>query len=103
MGIEMQDTAAAISYYKEKLDFKPGHALQPGQTWLELPGLPSQQVEIVQHSPGTVFELYFSVPDLKRTAAQLKSLQIPAQKKNKALSIQDPDGNRIFFVKVRPN
>jgi catechol 2,3-dioxygenase-like lactoylglutathione lyase family enzyme len=103
MGIEMQDTAAAVAYYKEKLDFKPGHALQPGQTWLELPGLPSQQVEIVQHATGTAFKFYFSVPDLKRTAAQLKSLQIPVQKQNKALWIQDPDGNRIIFVKVRPN
>ena len=52
MGIEMQDTAAAVAYYKEKLDFKPGHALLPGQTWLEHPGLPSQQVEIVQHAPA---------------------------------------------------
>jgi len=103
MGIEMQDTAAAVAYYKEKLDFKPGHALQPGQTWLELPGLPSQQVEIVQHAPGTAFKFYFSVPDLKRTAAQLKSLEIPVQKQNKALWIQDPDGNRIIFVKLRPN
>jgi len=48
----MQDTAAAVAYYKEKLDFKPGHALLPGQTWLEHPGLPSQQVEIVQHAPA---------------------------------------------------
>jgi len=102
MGIEMQDPAAAVAYYKEKLDFKPGHALQPGQTWLELPGLPSQQVEIVQHAPDVAFKMYFSVPDLKRTAAQLKSLNIPVEKKNKALWIQDPDGNRIIFVKVKP-
>jgi catechol 2,3-dioxygenase-like lactoylglutathione lyase family enzyme len=102
MGIEMQDTAAAVTYYKEKLDFKSGHALQPGQTWLELSGLPSQQVEIVQHASGTAFKMYFSVPDLKRTEAQLKSLKIPVQKQNKALWIQDPDGNRIIFVKVKP-
>jgi hypothetical protein len=72
MGIEMQDTAAAVAYYKEKLDFKPGHALLPGQTWLEHPGLPSQQVEIVQQTPGAAFQLYFSVSNLKRTTAQLK-------------------------------
>ena len=102
MGIEMQDPAAAVAYYKEKLNFKPGHALQPGQTWLELPGLPSQQVEIVQRATGTAFKLYFSVSDLKRTAAQLKSLNVPVEKKNKALWIQDPDGNRIIFVKVKP-
>jgi hypothetical protein len=40
---------------------------------------------------------------LKRTAAQLKSLQIPVQKQNKALWIQAPDGYRVFFVKVRVN
>jgi hypothetical protein len=39
---------------------------------------------------------------LKRATAQLKSLQIPEQKQNQALWIQDPDGNRIFFVKARP-
>jgi len=37
MGIEMQDTAAAVAYYKEKLDFKPGHALQPGRRGSNFP------------------------------------------------------------------
>jgi len=48
------------------------------------------------------FRLYLSASNLKRATAQLKSLQIPEQKQNQALWIQDPDGNRIFFVKARP-
>jgi catechol 2,3-dioxygenase-like lactoylglutathione lyase family enzyme len=102
MGIEMQDPAAAIAYYREKLDFKPGRALQPGQLWLELPGESGQQVEIVQHAPDTAFQFFFPVPDLRHTAAQLKSLQIAFQKHKTALWIQDPDGNRIVFVRVKP-
>jgi catechol 2,3-dioxygenase-like lactoylglutathione lyase family enzyme len=103
LGIEMQDPAAARAFYTEKMDFAPGSGYQKEQIWLKLPGSSNQQVELIQHASGTAFEYYFSVASVRRTAAQLKSLQIPIEKRGAMLSIQDPDGNRILFVKARSN
>jgi hypothetical protein len=76
--------------------------LKTSEIWFELPGLPSQQVQIVQHTPGTAFQMYFSVPDLRRAAKQLKALHLTVEKHQNTLAIQDPDGNRIVFVKGKP-
>jgi hypothetical protein len=45
--------------------------------------------------------MFFSVANLRHAEAQLKSLQIPVQKHKSTLWIQDLDGNRIVFVKVK--
>ena len=103
LGIEMQDPVAARIFYTEKMEFAPGTGYQKGQIWLKLPGSSKQQVEIIQHASGTAFEYYFSVASLRRTAAQLKTLQIPFEKRGAMLSIHDPDGNRILFVKALSN
>jgi hypothetical protein len=76
--------------------------LSTGEIWFELPGLPSQQVQIIQHAPSTAFQMYFSVPDLRHTAKQLKALHLAVEKHQNTLTIQDPDGNRIVFVKGKP-
>ena len=36
------------------------------------------------------------------TGAQLKAIHLTVEKHRSALSIQDPDGNRIVFVKAKP-
>jgi catechol 2,3-dioxygenase-like lactoylglutathione lyase family enzyme len=102
IGIEMQDPAAAAAFYEQKLGFVPVPSLDPGKRWLGLPGGVAQQVEMVQHGPGSTLQLFFGVADLRRTAAQLKKLQIPVEKHDSHLSIQDPDGNRIVFLKAKP-
>ena len=102
-GIEMQDAASAATFYKDKLAFTPAPPLLPGQTWLALPGLPSQEVEIVQHAPGSVFHLFLGVPDLRHAEAQLKALDLQVEKQKGMLSIQDPDGNQIVFLKAKPS
>jgi len=103
MGIEMQDPAAARAYYVDKLGFAPAAAPSPSLghdgIWLALPGSSGQRVQLVQHGPSSAFVFYFGVADLRHTAAQLKALQIPVEKKKSTLSIHDPDGNRIVFVK----
>jgi catechol 2,3-dioxygenase-like lactoylglutathione lyase family enzyme len=105
MGIEMQDPAAARAYYVDKLGFTPAEApspsIGPGGIWLALPGHSGQRVEFVQHGPGSAFVFYFGVADLHSAAAQLKALQIEVEKHKSMLSIHDPDGNRIVFVKVK--
>jgi catechol 2,3-dioxygenase-like lactoylglutathione lyase family enzyme len=102
VGIEMQDAAAAREFYERNLSFVPVPRLKTSEIWFELPGLPSQQVQIVQHAPGTAFQMYFSVPDLRRAAKQLKALHLTVEKHQNTLAIQDPDGNRIVFVKGKP-
>jgi catechol 2,3-dioxygenase-like lactoylglutathione lyase family enzyme len=105
MGIEMQDPEAARAYYVGKLGFAPvaapSSSIGPGGIWLALPGPSGQRVEIIQHMADSTFVFYFGVPDLHRAAEQLKALNIPAKKKKSTLSIHDPDGNRIVFVKVK--
>jgi catechol 2,3-dioxygenase-like lactoylglutathione lyase family enzyme len=102
-GIEMQDADSAVTFYKVQLAFTPAPPLAPGQTWLALPGSPGVQVKIVQHAPGSVFQMYFGVADLGHAEAQLKALQIPVEKQKGMLSIHDPDGNQIIFVKTKPS
>jgi len=100
-GIEMQDADSAVTFYKVQLAFTPAPALAPGQIWLALPGPPSQEVKIVQHAPGSVFQMFFGVADLGHAESQLKALQIPVEKQKGMLSIHDPDGNQIIFVKTK--
>ena len=102
VGIEMQDAATAREFYERNLSFVPVPRLSTGEIWFELPGLPSQQVQIIQHAPSTAFIMYFSVADLRQAEKQLKALQLTVEKHKKTLAIQDPDGNRILFVKGKP-
>jgi len=102
VGIAMQDPAAAVTYYKQKLRFGAAQGWDPGQNWLSLPGTPRQLVEIEQQAPGVVFQLYFSVPDLRRAEKQLKTLGMTVVKQKVGLAVSDPDGNRIVFVKANP-
>jgi hypothetical protein len=53
-----------------------------------------------QQAPGAAFQLFLLAPDLRRAAAELKSRHIATGMHRKSLSIQDPDGNRIVFLKA---
>jgi catechol 2,3-dioxygenase-like lactoylglutathione lyase family enzyme len=99
VGIAVQDTAAARTFYEEKLGFTAAPALAPNQIGLRLPGASDQRVEIVQQTPGAAFQVFFTVDDLRQAAKQLKAVQIPVEKQKTMVSIEDPDGNRIVFVK----
>lgn len=108
LGIEMNDPSAAESFYEEKLGFRrSSHLLEHGVIALDLPGEPNLnegskgQLEILQHTSGSTFRFLLAVPDLKRAGAQLKTLGIPVEKSKSLLSITDPDGNHIVFVKGR--
>lgn len=108
LSLEMEDTGAAQNFYEQKLGFTPPHhgfglgsGLEPGVIALKLPGQSGQEVEITQRAAGSAFRLFFAVSDLGRTAARLRALQLPVEKHKSALSLVDPDGNRIVFVKVK--
>jgi catechol 2,3-dioxygenase-like lactoylglutathione lyase family enzyme len=102
LAIEMQDPSAAATFYEQKLGFQPAsHPPKRGLPALDLPGQSGAQIEFLPPSSGSSFRLLFSVPDLRRTAGQLKALQLPYLKDKSGLSIRDPDGNTIVFVKVK--
>jgi catechol 2,3-dioxygenase-like lactoylglutathione lyase family enzyme len=99
VGIEMQYTAAAQTFYEKELAFKRNLDFDPRQIWLDLPGQSGQLLEIIQHTPGSAFQLFFGISDLQRTAKQLEALHLKIEKRKNTLSISDPDGNRLVFIK----
>jgi catechol 2,3-dioxygenase-like lactoylglutathione lyase family enzyme len=102
LGIEMQSPAEAKAFYETKLGFPPAlHPWEAGFEALGIAGELGEQIEFVPQSPGSTFRLIFSVPDLSRTAAQLKALRLSVVKRKSELSVQDPDGNTIVFVKTK--
>jgi hypothetical protein len=97
-SLAMEDEPAAGGFYSQKLGFQPLHRFfESGLIALRLPGSSHQVVQITP--AGSAFKIFFSVPDLKRAAAQLNTLHLSVQKQGSTLTIQDPDGNRIVFVK----
>lgn len=102
-GLVMQDPAAARAFYLNKLAFTPAKPILDGEIGLKLPGDSGEQIEIYPRSTQSSFELFFAVPSLRETAAQLKTLGIPTlpHPEKKTLSIQDPDGNLLIFVASR--
>jgi catechol 2,3-dioxygenase-like lactoylglutathione lyase family enzyme len=98
VSVAMEDPLAAEAFYRQKLGFQPlQRFFEPGRMALQLPG-PSRQV--VQISPaGSPLQIFFSVSDLGHTADQLNALHLSVEKQKSMLTVQDPDGNRIVFVK----
>lgn len=105
VGIPFANLAAAQSFYVDKLSFRgTSHPLEAGVAALALPGTPDEQIELLPPSAATSkslpFHLIFSVPSLRQTAVQLRTLGFTAKKRGKTLTIQDPDGDAIVFVEV---
>jgi catechol 2,3-dioxygenase-like lactoylglutathione lyase family enzyme len=97
MGLRMEDPVPARAFYEQMLGFHESrNALEPGLIPLLLPGTSGQMVEI---TPGAD-QILFSVPSVRRAAAQLNAMHIAFQKQNSMLMVQDPDGNRLVFLTI---
>ncbi len=98
-SLRMEDPVAARAFYEQMLGFHESrNPLEPGLIPLLLPGTSGQVVEI---TPG-VDQILFSVDSLRHAAAQLNALHVAFQKQGSMLTIQDPDGNRIVFLTIKP-
>jgi hypothetical protein len=97
-SLAMENELAAGEFYRQKLGFQPlQRFFEPGLMALRLSG-PSRQA--VQITPaGSACKIFFSVSDLESAASLLKTLHLPVEKQESMLTIQDPDGNRLVFVK----
>jgi catechol 2,3-dioxygenase-like lactoylglutathione lyase family enzyme len=97
-SLAMKDEIAAEEFYRQKLGFQPlQRFFEPGLMALQLPGPSRQAVQITR--AGSAFKIFFVVSDLEGAAALLNALHVSVEKQQSVLTIQDPDGNRIVFVK----
>jgi catechol-2,3-dioxygenase len=97
VNLRMEDPVVARAFYEQKLGFHESrNVIETDLIPLLMPGSSGQVVVV---SPG-VFQLLLAVPSLHKTAAQLKALQIPFEKKKSMLIIKDPDDNQVAFLSV---
>jgi catechol 2,3-dioxygenase-like lactoylglutathione lyase family enzyme len=98
VGLRMEDTVAARSFYEQNLGFHEApKPLEPGVIPLLLPG-DSGEIILITPNPD---EILFSVESLRHTASQLAALNIPLQKQSSTITIQDPDGVRLVFATTK--
>jgi catechol 2,3-dioxygenase-like lactoylglutathione lyase family enzyme len=106
VGLGMKDIPAASAYYTTKLGFSTA----PGsKTLLLIPGskdpgatgaIAAQQI-LLQPLASPVSRIFLYVPDLKKTAAELKRRGIAFQSAKHTLTVTDPDGNFLVFTTDR--
>jgi catechol 2,3-dioxygenase-like lactoylglutathione lyase family enzyme len=97
-SLAMEDPLAAEAFYRQKLGFQPlQRFFEPGLIALRLSGPSREVVQIT--SAGSALQMFFSVSDLRHVAARLSTLHLSVQKQASMLTMRDPDGNRIVFVK----
>src|SRR5580658_2832013 len=98
VSITLNDPNAAEAFYTQKLGFRPLQRFGAmGRIALQLPGPSLQVVQFA--TEGAAFAIYFPVSNLRDTAARLHTLGLPVERLGSMLTVQDPDDNRIVFVK----
>jgi catechol 2,3-dioxygenase-like lactoylglutathione lyase family enzyme len=99
VGMPVEDPAAAITFYEDKLGFRrDAFSLGRGEAML-LPGASGEIVEMLPRAREPAFTLFFSVSDLRQAESALSHAHLSVDKHEATLSIVDPDGNRIVFIK----
>ncbi len=92
------DAAAMRTFYVEKLGFSEIGGGIPAR--LRMPGDSGQEVDIAAAGPGAKSGIQFGVDDLKKTAADLAGLGLAVKTTATSLTVADPDGAAISFVKA---
>jgi catechol 2,3-dioxygenase-like lactoylglutathione lyase family enzyme len=96
--LAVKDLPAARAFYTEKLAFEP-RAEGAGGVYLRLPGGSGDEVKLEPAADDTKPGLFFTVPDLQRAAADLKSRGLEVKTTPSAVSVTDPDGAIIVFTR----
>jgi catechol 2,3-dioxygenase-like lactoylglutathione lyase family enzyme len=93
-----RDASAIRGFYMEKLSFTEiGHGVVPVR--LRMPGDSGQELDIAGAGPEVKSGIQFRVADLKQTAAVLTGLGLQAKSTPASVTVADPDGVVISFVK----
>jgi len=98
VGMPTEDPAVVVAFYK-KLGFRLTTPAQANGTKLLLPGPSGEIVKMLPRGRATEFTIFFSVSDLRATISVLRNAHLSVDKYQSTLSIVDPDGNSIVFVK----
>ena len=93
VGLGMKDENAARAFYTTKLDF---NTVGLDSHLLYIPG--SEDKVHLEPLTSTASRIYLIVPDLKKTAVQLKTRGITYKMAKNQLTITDPDGNFMVFT-----
>ncbi len=71
-----------------------------GNVRLTAPGAPDLHIELHPARPNSMPQFLFPVPDARRTADALRSASVIAQRDDKLVFVQDPDGNKFVFIET---
>jgi catechol 2,3-dioxygenase-like lactoylglutathione lyase family enzyme len=96
--LAVKDLPAARAFYVDKLAFEPGAEGSDG-VYLRLPGGSGDEVKLEPAGDDTKPGLFFTVPDLQRAAADLKSRGLEVKTTPTTVSVTDPDGAIIVFTR----
>jgi catechol 2,3-dioxygenase-like lactoylglutathione lyase family enzyme len=96
--LAVKDLAAARAFYTGKLAFEPRAEGADG-VYLRLPGGSGDEVKLELAGDDTKPGLFFTVPDIQRAAADLKSRGLAVKTTPTAVSVTDPDGAIIVFTR----
>jgi catechol 2,3-dioxygenase-like lactoylglutathione lyase family enzyme len=99
VGMPVEDPAAAVAFYEDKLGFRRAPFTRAHAETILLPGPSGETVDMLPHAQGSGVTLFFSVLDLRETESALRDTRLILEKHETSVSIRDPDGNRIVFVK----
>jgi hypothetical protein len=97
--LAVKDLPAARAFYTDKLAFEPRAEGADG-VYLRLPGGSGDEVKLEPAGDNTKPGLFFTVPDIQRTAADLKSRGLEVKTTPTAVSVNDPDGVVIVFTRA---
>jgi catechol 2,3-dioxygenase-like lactoylglutathione lyase family enzyme len=102
VALDMKDPAAAVAFYTHKLGFttpagNPNLLPIPGSRPATPAGPANQQI-LIEPYTSTVSKIFLYVPDLGKTAAELKKRNIPSKSTGNSLTVTDPDGNLLVFT-----
>ncbi len=102
VGIPMKDAGAARAFYEDKMKFTgaktPVRSLRRNHLWLDLPGPSGEMIAFVQKLPAETFEMILSSPNLEAVREALNAKGLHPRSAGNALSVLDPDDNRIVIV-----
>jgi catechol 2,3-dioxygenase-like lactoylglutathione lyase family enzyme len=96
--LAVKDLSAARAFYVDKLAFEP-RAEGPDGVYLRLPGGSGDEVKLEPAGDNTKPGLFFTVPDLQRAAADLKSRGLEVKTTPTTVSVTDPDGVIMVFTR----
>jgi catechol 2,3-dioxygenase-like lactoylglutathione lyase family enzyme len=94
--VTVKDVAIATNFYTEKLGFQnlgAGHGLR-----LSLPGKSGEELGLESAAPTAKPTLAFAVPDVERTAKELKRRGLIVATGHVPETVTDPDGTQVEFV-----